>query len=218
MPNKIFYPSVMLFIVSILCVTLISLRGVPSVRSMNLKNLPDMVDTFSATEDSFSQAVYDELNADFNLYRHYRSPSGRQVDLYIGYYGTAKGGRTPHNPYGCLPSSGWAIVDTKRMPITTATYSVKPVVNYILSKKQNEYSVMLYWYQSAGDKVLATGFQQNIQRLMWKVMYNRNDGAFVRVSISASEDNLEENIKVVSSFAGKILDLLPLYWPVETIE
>jgi EpsI family protein len=77
---------------------------------------------FKATEDSFSDAVYKELNADMHVYRHYRSDDGRQVDLYIGYYGTAKGGRTPHNPYGCLPGAGWGIVEDQRIDLIVDNY------------------------------------------------------------------------------------------------
>jgi CO/xanthine dehydrogenase FAD-binding subunit len=45
--------------------------------------------------------------------------------------------------------------------------------------------------------------------------YNRNDGAFVRVSVFGKEEHLKEASLLVKSFVEKILDLLPEYWPIE---
>jgi hypothetical protein len=76
---------------------------------------------------------------------------------------------------------------------------------------------MLYWYQSAGSKVLLTGIQQNIQRFVGKIMHNRNDGAFVRISILTEEYGVERADYLVKSFAKKVVDLLPKYWPIEQV-
>jgi CO/xanthine dehydrogenase FAD-binding subunit len=45
--------------------------------------------------------------------------------------------------------------------------------------------------------------------------YNRNDGAFIRVSVFGKEEHLKEASLLVKSFAEKVLDLLPEYWPIE---
>jgi len=118
MSNKSFYISLILLLTTITGAFLISRRGDPVVVATNLENLPMEIAGFKATEDFFSEAVYKELNADKHVYRHYRSEDGRQVDLYIGYYGTAKGGRTPHNPYACLPGAGWGIIEAHKVQLT----------------------------------------------------------------------------------------------------
>jgi hypothetical protein len=107
MSKKAFFISFVILLAAITSIFLISRRGEPVVVKTNLENLPMEIAGYKATDVFFSKAVYDELNADKHVYRHYRSSDGQQVDLYIGYYGTAKGGRTGHNPYACLPSSGW---------------------------------------------------------------------------------------------------------------
>ena len=45
--------------------------------------------------------------------------------------------------------------------------------------------------------------------------YNRNDGAFIRVSVFGKEEHLKEANLLVQFFAEKVLDILPEYWPLE---
>ncbi|MDP2644573.1 MAG: EpsI family protein [Desulfobacterales bacterium] len=213
--NKPFLFSVVIFLLTALSVAAINSRGEPKVSETNLEKLPMEIAGFKGTEDYFSKAVYEELNADKHVYRHYRSGDGRRVDLYIGYYGTAKGGRTSHDPYGCLPGAGWGILESKQVALTAEGFPNDVKINSILSKKGAIYELKLHWYQSDKDKILATGIGQNIRRFIGRVFHNRNDGAFVQVSAFSDQGHIEETKRLVESFAGNILHLLPKYWPVE---
>lgn len=215
MSNKSFIISTIILLVTIGAVTGVSLRGEPAVTMTNLEKLPMEISGFRAAEDFFSEAVYRELNADVHVYRHYRNAEGQQVHLYIGYYGTAKGGRTGHNPYACLSGAGWAIVDSRKVLVKAKHHPDGVNVSYILARRGDVYETVLHWYQSAGRKVLATGIQQNVQRFLGRVFLNRNEGAFVRVSAFSKGDDLDRSGRMAQSFAGKVLDLLPRYWPVE---
>jgi EpsI family protein len=170
---------------------------------------------YKGVGDRFSRSVYEELNADTHVYRHYTNVQGEQVALYIGYYGTAKGGRTGHNPYACLPGAGWAILDRDEVTLKNDRYPQGQEVNYILSEKGSSYEVVYHWYQSAEDKVLDSGIEQNIQRFVGCVFHNRNDGAFVRISSRATADTIERKKIIAKRFASRILNILPDYWPVE---
>lgn len=213
--NKSFITSVFLLILAIVVVFGVSSRGVPVVVENNLENIPLEILGFKAKEDFFSESVYRELNADKHVYRHYRSPDDKQVDLYIGYYGTAKGGRTAHNPYSCLPGAGWGIIESKKTVLRPEKYSNAVSINFILSQKGETYETMLHWYQSAGNKVLASGIQQNIQRFIGRIFSTKNDGAYVQVSVISGNEKLNESELLVKSFAKKILEMLPEYWPIE---
>ncbi len=215
MSNKSFTISVIILLITISLVALISRRGEPVVVKTNLENLPMEIAGYKATEDFFPDSVYKELNADRHVYRHYRNADGKQINLYIGYYGTAKGGRTGHNPFGCLPGAGWGILEVRQLKLKTNRYPGGVSVNLILAHKGEACESVLHWYQSAGDKVLSTGIQQNIQRFIGRILYNRNDGAFVRVSVFTGQRGVEEANLVAKSFAERVLDLLPEYWPVE---
>lgn len=215
MRNKPFMILTIFFISIIVAVTFVSFRGTPKVIHTNLENIPMQIMGYNGTEDYFSDAIYEELNADKHIYRHYVSGEGRTIDLYIGYYGTAKGGRTPHNPYGCLPGSGWAIIHEGKVRLMPSYHPDGKDVNYIVSKKDAACNSLLHWYQSDKKKVLTTGLQQNIQRFIGRVFKNRYDGAFIRVSMVSNEEDIEDTKRYITQFADQVINLLPEYWPEE---
>ncbi|BCS54963.1 exosortase C-terminal domain/associated protein EpsI [Geobacter sp. SVR] len=192
----------------------LSLRPEPKVVSSSLQELPYAMGGYRGTDDSFPEAVNRELNADASLYRHYRSGDGRNVDLYIGYYGTAKGGRTGHNPYGCLPGAGWAIVEARRVPVGTVS-GTPEMVNYVRARRDGVNTIMLHWYQTAGGTVMSNGVYQNMERFISKLLRNRNDGAFVQVTLQAEDDRIAQATERARNFAVLVLRHLPEHWPVE---
>ena len=214
MSNKIYSICLVMMLVATGVVVAVYSRPVPIVVRTNLENLPMEILEYTATEDSFSDAVYKELNSDKNIYRHYRSQQD-QIDLYIGYYGTAKGGRTGHNPYACLPGAGAAIVDTDTVYIKQLNTGKSVPINYIRSRKDDTNTIMLHWYQTAGSTVVATGLLQNIERFKGRVLHNRNDGAFVRLTATAADGDIQKSRQLVEQFAEIFLNQLPNYWPEE---
>lgn len=215
MSNKLYTICLLLLFLAAGFVAMVWVRPVPVVEKTNLENLPMVILGYTATEDTFSEAMYKELNADKHVYRHYKSPKGDIVDLYIGYYGTAKGGRTAHNPYACLPGSGAAIVDTGVVHLKQTATGKNVPVNYILSRMDGANTVMLHWYQAAGKTVASTGLKQNIERFKGRVLHNRNDGAFVRITAYSEDGDIEMTRQRVEGFAEIVLNLLPSYWPLE---
>jgi EpsI family protein len=193
----------------------IAARKAPAVIQTNLENIPMQIGRYTGSKDTFDQSVYDELDADKHVYRHYRSLDGQVIHVYIGYYGTAKGGRTGHNPYACLPGAGWGIVRDKKIKVDVG-YSDKPDrINYTVTRKGDLYNVLLHWYQSAATKIIDTGFEQNIHRFVSRIMKNRNDGAFIQVSMQVKEDQIDSSFRDLKSFAEQLLVLLPQHWPLE---
>ncbi len=213
--SKTYLITVLLFCLTILLIFLVGQRGDPVVVKTNLENIPLKIDGYIGYDDRFPDSVYQELNADKHVYRHYRTPEGKQVDLYIGYYGTAKGGRTGHNPYACLPSSGWGIIKTDRVKIWNESMKKMVVVNGIVAQKNRSYETVLHWYQSDKKKIFSSGIEQNIQRFISRITKNRNDGAFIRISVLSDKDGLENAQKIVIEFTKRILSIVPNYWPVE---
>lgn len=215
MGKKSFTVSLTILLITIVLVALIARRGEPVVVQTNLENIPMEIAGYRAVEDSFPYYVYEALNADKHIYRHYRSAVGREIDLYIGYYGTAKGGRTGHNPHACLSGGGWAILKAQMISVAPNYYPGGVDLNYILARKGDTFACLIHWYQSAGYKVLSSGFEQNIERFKGKILHNRNDGAFVEVYSLTTENGIEEAKLMIKNFAEKLLNLIPNYWPVE---
>ncbi|MCP3178149.1 EpsI family protein [Desulfuromonas sp. KJ2020] len=196
-------------------VLLVNLRGEPRVLHTNLEKLPMTIADYKGTVDAFDQSIYDALGADLHLYRHYQSTQGATLSLYIGYYGTAKGGRTGHNPFACLPGAGWGIIEADKVTVYPDHHPEGVSVNYVVARKDGINNLMLHWYQTAGDRVLSTGLQQNIERFRGRVLHNRNDGAYVQVNTLVREDNVTAEKERVCLFVQEVLELLPDYWPIE---
>ncbi|MBU5613492.1 exosortase C-terminal domain/associated protein EpsI [Geomonas azotofigens] len=215
MRNASFITALILLLLTGVASTLMAYRPVPVVVATNLEKIPMEIDGYRAVEDTFPESVYKELNADKHVYRHYRSPDGSVIDLYIGYYGTAKGGRTGHNPYACLPGAGAAIVDTGIVDLKQLSTNRTVPVNYILAHTDDGNLVMVHWYQTARDKVVSSGWSQNLQRLKGRLLHNRSDGAFIRVSISATDKDLATQKEKAVRFSATVLNIVPSYWPLE---
>jgi EpsI family protein len=215
MSNKFYAICLVIMVLAAGGIAASSSRSVPVVVQTNLENLPMVISGYTATEDSFSEAVYKELNADKHVYRHYISQAGDQVDLYIGYYGTAKGGRTGHNPYACLPGGGSAIVDTDVIYLKQTATGKSVPINYVLARKDGMNTILLHWYQTGGEKVVSTGLNQNIERFIGRILHNRNDGAFVQITASSRDKDIKKTRLRVEQFSENVLNLLPKFWPIE---
>ena len=215
MSDKTFFLSILLLTGAILVMGAIASRGVPVVVQTNLENLPLRIDGYTAVRDDFPQSVYDVLRADKHVYRHYRTSAETVIDLYIGYYGTAKGGRTGHNPYACLPGAGWGVVRNEKIPLFVEYADTWEDVNYTVTQKGDRFMVMLHWYQSGGTRILDAGLKQNVHRFVSRITRNRNDGAYIQISMQVEENGVEPALAAVRRFAERMIVLLPAYWPVE---
>jgi EpsI family protein len=181
------------------------------VTEINLDELPRHVMGFNGRDDRFEESVYRSLNADYHVLREYRSADGQNVWLYVGYYGTAKSGRPSHVPQSCYTGQGFSIVEWTKTP---APRGIEGFINRMHVKRGNIHQLVLFWHQSK-DTVLADGIEQNLHRLKNRLLYNRDDGAFVRLSTSMDPNNKAEALRLLQDFAGELLKLLPAYWPVE---
>ena len=213
--NRAFLVSLTILSLTLLLTIAISTRGEPVVVHTNLEKLPREIIGMQGIDDSFSQSVYQALNADMHLYRHYMSKDGRQVDLYIGYYGTTKGGRSTHTPIGCLPGQGWGLLESKEITLKPSYHPEGVPVNCLISSKGDTIMTTIHWYQTAGTKVISNGVRHNIQRFLGMILRNRNDGAFVRITVESDRDSAGGARRLAEAFSLRILNLLPKYWPEE---
>ena len=88
-------------------------------------------------------------------------------------------------------------------------------INYVLARKDGTDTILLHWYQTAGNKVVSTGVMQNIERFSGRILKNRNDGAFVQITASTADGDVSRTKERVERFAEIILAQLPNYWPEE---
>src|SRR5690606_24078327 len=79
----------------------LSARSELEVDVSPLAALPERIGPWQSVDVPMEPAVETELRADFNLQRAYVSPTRIPLMLYVGYYGTRRGGRPEHTPQGC---------------------------------------------------------------------------------------------------------------------
>lgn len=177
-----------------------------------LSGFPMAFDGWKGKDDPFPENVMQAVATDDDLHRLYASGEG-SVWLWVGYYGTRKGGRTGHLPHHCYPASGFRIVDLGKENISLSDgRSVE--VNRILTERKGRRTLALYWIQSGDQKVLADGFAMNLSRLRRRLTEGRDDGAFVRIS-SVVTGTVEEALERERRFAAGFLERIGAHWPVE---
>ena len=181
-----------------------------------LVNLPYHIDGFIGQRIPMEKSVERELNTDGYIFRNYINSRGWRVNLYIGYYGTKKGGRTGHNPNACYPSQGWAILEERRVKLEVPVGgNLETItVNEMLVKNQTSKLLVYHWYQSDKDDVLESGIAANLHRFKTMILYGRNEGAFIRVSgeVMGDEDTTRG---VLRGFIKALFPHLVTNWPRE---
>ena len=127
--------------------------------------------------------------------------NGREVIfLYIGYYLNKKKLGAAHDPLVCFPGQGWVPSEIKegslKMPPggnSSISFSTMTVQRGL--KKE----FILYWFQSY-DQTAPNTFYQKIISLRQRILKQREDNAFVRISIPVEGRSLDESREIVFKF------------------
>lgn len=188
-------------------------EGTYVVAENRLAHFPARVLDYEGNDEGFEESVYAVLGNDHNLLRRYNSSSGRTVWLYVGYYGTAKGGRPSHVPQHCYTGQGYAIEDWRIVAAPDGRREAR--IHQMTVKRGPERQLVLFWFHGQGDKVLADGVDQNLLRLRSRLVGGRDDGSLVRLSTTIEPGHDEAAFGDLTRFAGQVIQLLPAYWPVE---
>lgn len=186
------------------------LRTPLSVRAESLSEIPIQIDRWSGEDLEVESGVAEMLDADFNVQRIYEHPVGGFLWLYVGYYGTQRGGRPEHTPWACYPSNGWNIL--RRDVIDVDGFRA----NEILVEREGELRLVHFWYQSHRKTGMLGDFDQAIERLRGRVFDGRADGSLIRLSTPIDGPDSESGARVrLKQFAGALAPLLKEHWPEE---
>jgi len=215
--NKTFFGSCVLLIVTILIVQMIRAESNVVVVDKNLYSLPYEIGGYTGSDLEMEEAVIKELNTDIYLFRNYSKVEGDEVVLYVGYYGTRKGGRTGHTPLACYPAAGWSILKETEVeiPVSFNGHEKKLTLNFLKVKNGDTLQLVYYWYQSS-DKILSSNIYRNLDRAKTKLFKNRNDGAFIRISIIVRKSD-EIAVDKLNYFFKELYPLIIQHWPVEEV-
>lgn len=189
------------------------LRAPLAVDPTPLDGLPQRIGSWSARDVPLDSTVEDILRADHNVQRAYLHPVGDRIGVYIGYYGTERGGRPEHTPWVCYPNAGWNI-ETSRVLTLDPERGLR--VHEMLVEKNGNLALVHFWYRSFRSTGLLGATDQVWDRFLGRLQHDRADGALVRIStpLTASGDEPAASARL-SGFGARLDGLLADHWPRE---
>jgi EpsI family protein len=188
-------------------------EGTYAVSDNRLENFPLEILGYRGAGERLAESVYSVLGNDHNVLRRYADGVGPPIWLYIGYYGTAKGGRPSHVPQYCYTGQGFSIEDWRHVAPPDGRPGTR--INRMVVKRGRERQLVFFWIQSHADKIPANGVEINLLSLRTRLVGARDDGALVRLSIPIDARGDKYAERVLWRFTGEVIRLLPEYWPVE---
>ena len=208
--------SIVLLGLTLLSVLSIALRPPLKVTDVRLDQIPLQVESLAGTEMHFEDSVYAVLNADGNVLRNYVGPDGNGINLYIGYYGTSKGGRAEHLPQYCFTGQGWSIEKWDFVAFDLPGAGTARV-NRMIVKKGDQRQLVYFWFQSEAT-VMATGWEQNWYKFRHRLRHDRNDGTLVRVALDLQAGQEIEAEERAKRFSRIVMPLVARFWPIERLD
>ncbi len=158
--------------------------------------------------DSGVEAI---LRADVNVQRAYQHTFGDTVWLYIGYYGTERGGTPEHTPAACYRAQGWRIEERR-------TLEVAPErglhVNEYVVEKDGRRDLVHFWFRSHRRTGILGNSDRMLDHLLGRLFDQRADGSLVRVS-GVLDGDLEDVRARLIDLAIRIDEALDSHWPGE---
>jgi len=201
------------------------LRPPLQVDSARLMALPVSLGSWDAIDVPLEQSVESILRADANLQRAYVHRLGTVVFLYVGYYGTERGGRPEHTPEVCFHSQGWDITERRTLLVDAGSNAPGSSgredgsrsfrVSEFVVEQQGERHLVEFWYRSHRSTGMLGPFDQALDRLLGRLLDGRSDGSLVRISTPIHDGDLVEARSFLLQFAAIVDEELDRHWPLE---
>jgi len=186
------------------------LRPALSVDATPLSTLPYQLEAWRGVPVELEDGVTEMLRADMNVMRAYKDPTGGLIWLYIGYYGTQRGGRPEHTPEVCYPSAGWEIRRAQELPIAHGL-----VADEFLVAHEHHEQLVHFWYRSSRRSGIHDALGAISDRILNRLLHGRADGALIRLSTPIDGDDIAAARARLREFAIALEQQLPAHWPRE---
>jgi len=157
----------------------LELGPVPEAEPSSLAALPTALEGWKSYEIPLEQTVEAMLRADYNVQRAYVHPIGDVVWLYVGYYGTRRGGTPEHTPGTCYVANGWEVRESRVVEVPGLPDL--RVREYVVSDGSEE-RLVHFWYRTYRSTGLTSVLRLNFDHLVGRLLANRADGALIRLS------------------------------------
>jgi EpsI family protein len=177
-----------------------------------LADLPYAIGDLRGMDSPVGDNVEQMLRADFNVMRAYIGPFGQVVHVYVGYYGTERGGSPEHTPRACYSAHGWEIIDERQVESDRRTGH--RAVEYLV-ESHGQQQLVLYWYRSYRASGLRSTLALNVDHVLGKLSEGRGDGALVRLSTPLTAIDRDAARTLLVRFARALEPALGEVWPRE---
>ena len=210
-------PSVRIAVsIGLLTATLLLLATRPSGEAVPIRRpldrFPMVAGVWEGRETTVLETkIVNKLKLNDHLVRRYVDPAGRSLWTYIGYWETQRKNATIHSPKNCLPGHGWEPVEASRVTVALPPPYGSITVNRYLIQKEQEQQLVLYWYQSRGQAI-AGEIAARVAMIGSAAVYNRTDGALVRIS-SPVYGNVAETSAMLTGYVRTIYPVLREFLP-----
>jgi EpsI family protein len=142
----------------------------------SLANLSESFGDWQSSDIPLDESIESMLRADFNIQRAYKDDLGQIAWLYIGYYGTERGGKPEHRPKVCYAAHGWNIEAST--PRDLGDYQA---TEYVV-EKNGERRLVLFWFRSSRGNTTLSSRHIAWDHLLNRVQSGRADGSLIRLS------------------------------------
>lgn len=180
-----------------------------------LATMPLELEGWSGTDVPVEADVEAMLRADFNLQRSYLLPTGEEVWVYVGYYGTQRGGRPEHTPPTCYEANGYRIFDDRTM-LVDAARGLR--VRELAVELDGERRLAHFWYRTRRRTGILGGLGISVERLRRRFEDGRGDAALLRVSTGIEGQDLEPSRARLVAFDLLLDRAIAERWPGETAQ
>lgn len=188
------------------------LRAPLSVEAESLNALPFEIANWRGRDIPVEETVERMLRADHNVQRTYVDSVGGVVWLYVGYYGTDRGGRSEHSPFVCYPAAGWDVQESATRVVAVPGGGK---VREIRVERNGRERLVHFWYRSHRSDHLVGEAAHAWDRFIGRLAHGRADGAFVRISAPLAGVSDESARARLFTFGRALDGELEDHWPDE---
>ncbi len=174
-----------------------------------LKELPEQFEGWKSVNIPLDEEIESLLRADFNIQRTYHDNLGKTVWMYIGYYGTERGGKPEHRPKVCYAAHGWNIETST--PRELAGFRA---TEYVVERDGIRRLVLFWFHSSQGNSTLSSP-QIAWDHLVNRVKNGRADGSLIRLSTPLVAGREVDARSRLLYFAQQLNGELETRWPIE---
>lgn len=186
------------------------LRPVVEYDAAVFASLPTELIGGRSVDLAIDQAVSDMLAADHNVQRAYLHPLGFQIFVYVGYYGTERGGTPEHTPDICYPAQGWQIVESM---IQRAGGQGGFDLREFVVEQAGERRLVHYGYRTGSQSGLTSVVGLRLRHVVDRMTENRGDGALVRLSAPLDSSEIASARNRLFSMDRVVEEALVGLWP-----